>query len=66
MKILLLLTTERKYDSTVITHQGTKVQPIAGRSRSVGMSWKTVTDRQRIRSQYKSKYSKKIINVKLD
>ena len=45
MKKLLLLTTERKYENIVITHQGTKIRLIVGRSRSVGMSWKAVTDR---------------------
>jgi len=39
MKTLLLFTIERKYDNNVITHQGTKVRPIVGWSRSVGMSW---------------------------
>jgi hypothetical protein len=39
MKKLLLFTIERKYDNNVITHQGTKVRPIVGWSRSVGMSW---------------------------
>jgi len=51
----LFLTTERKYENTVITYQGSKIWPIVGRSRSVGMSWKTVTDRRSIGSQYMSK-----------
>jgi len=54
----LLLAPQRKCENIVITHPDTKIRPIVGRSRSVGVSWKAVlTDRQSIGSHYMSKCS---------